>query len=561
VRTPRYGSARIRLVPDDCVKELLFDDKPLPIPKDASACDVVVGFPVDLPPSSVDVPKRRRDHQLQVRILNLFGPGAIDVRPELGSSGYGCLAGAFLSLLALLYLWYGPVGLRMLLRKGQALRLGTVLSWRRVERILLALYLASRVGILWARWGLLYGHDAGYHLEMVKRQPWWGPFPRLDACFYCYHPPLGFWMAKGVALTGLRPSMAVQTVSAVWMLVAFFSLRATVRWLRALDRPWGIAFLYFTSSMPLMTYLGSAQTLDSIIYGWAAVILYVSVRLTWARRGDTESSSWRRWLGWAGLAAMMALAMLTKFSAVLLLSFPVISALLARRRVWRRMRSAVVACVLAVALVFPYYYLRNYRQKQTFFPANTTWLVADAVKEAQRKRDEDRVKFILAMLTPSAVDPEHPEVFDPKIPRLHDVWRYFWIGSNAIGAHPPSTDVSRYYLVWAPWICAAGVVALLRRRRRLLLWLRAGALFAAIAAVEVVALSKLCYDVAFAGWVYTKAIYIAPAAWLLGYLMTLVITERWWLPHVLGSRWRLGKLFSLLLIATFLGINSWYMVY
>jgi 4-amino-4-deoxy-L-arabinose transferase-like glycosyltransferase len=452
--------------------------------------------------------------------------------------------------------------LRTLYPEGQRLRLGTVLSWRRLEHLLLAFYLASRVYILWKRWGVIYGHDAYPHMEMVRRMPWaFDGFPRVDECFYCFHPPVGFWMAKAWMLTGMRDSMAIQTVSALTMLLGFFSLRATVSWLGALDRPWGIAFLYFTSSLPMMTYLGSAQNSDSIMYGWAAVILYACVRLTWSRRRDIEGPSWRTWLGWAGLVALIATAMLSKFSGVLLLCIPLLAAILAPRRVWLHLRSAIVACVLAVALVFPYYYVRNYQQKATFFPTNTTWLRANEVKAAQAKRDENRFKFILAMLTPWAMDPDHEEVFDPKLPRLHDTWRYFWIGSNAIGPSSDSLAVSRHYLVWTPWICLAGLVTLVRRRRRLLMWARAGALFGGVALIEVAALSKLAYDVAFAEWLYVKAVYIAPAAWFLGFLMTLPIMDRWWIPYSLGTRWRLGKIFSLALIAAFLAMNTWYLVY
>jgi hypothetical protein len=43
--------------------------------------------------------------------------------------------------------------------------------------------------------------------------------------------------------------------------------------------------------------------------------------------------------------------------------------------------------------------------------------------------------------------------------------------------------------------------------------------------------------------------------------MTLPIAERWWLPYALGKRWRIGKIFCLVLIAAFIGINTWYMVY
>jgi 4-amino-4-deoxy-L-arabinose transferase-like glycosyltransferase len=522
---------------------------------DGSACDFTYGFPVDLP-------RGGGDHRLRVRALNFSGPAGIDVRPELGTVAYLFLGCALLSVLFPLYLRQGAAGLRTLYSEGQGLRLGTVLSWRRLEHLLLALYLASRLYILWKRWGLIYGFDANPHMEMVRLMPWaFDGFPRLDGCFYCFHPPVGFWMAKALMLTGMRDSMAIQTVSALTMLLGFFSLRATVGRVGALDRPWGIAFLYFTSSLPMMTYLGSAQTSDSIMYGWSAVILYVCVRLTWSRRRDTEAPSWRTWLGWAGLVALMAIAMLSKFSGVLLLCLPLLAALLAPHRVWLHLRSAIVACVLAVALVFPYYYVRNYREQHTFFPTNTSWLRADAVRAAQAKRDENRFKFILAMLTPSAVDPDHEEVFDTKVPRLYDTWRYVWIGSDQLGPSSDSLAISRHYLVWAPWICLAGLVALVRRRRRLLLWGRAGVLFGGIAAIQVAALSKLAYDVAFAEWLYVKPVYIAPAAWFLGFLMTLPITERWWLPYVLGTRWRLGRIFSLVLIAVFLGINGWYMVY
>ena len=79
--------------------------------------------------------------------------------------------------------------------------------------------------------------------------------------------------------------------------------------------------------------------------------------------------------------------------------------------------------------------------------------------------------------------------------------------------------------------------------------------------MHVAALFKVNYDIAYAGWTGVKAGYITPAAWILSYLITLMVAERWWLPHFLGQRWRLGKTFSLCLVAAFLCINAWYLVY
>ena len=223
LQSARFGTSRIRIVGDDCVQEVRYDGKPLSVPKDASACDIVYGFALDLP-------RRRGTHTLTVRVLNNGGPGALDVRPELSTFGELCIGFGILSVVLLFTLRSTPAPAPAFHGRGFWRRLVAIPSWRRQEHLLLCLYLASRGYILWKRWGALLGYDAIPHMEMVKRMSWWGPLPRLDECFYCYHPPVGFWLAKALTLLGLRVSMAIQGVSAAFMLLGFLALRATVRW-------------------------------------------------------------------------------------------------------------------------------------------------------------------------------------------------------------------------------------------------------------------------------------------------------------------------------------------
>ena len=427
---------------------------------------------------------------------------------------------------------------------------------------MLVLFLVSRVVALYKRWGVEYGHDAGPHIYMVETIPWRDPWPRLDACFYCYHPPVGFWAAKALTLGGLATPKAIQLVSFGFTLLAFFCLRASVRWLGALDRPWGIAFLYFTSAMPIQTYLATAQTLDAVVYGWAGLVLAVSLRLMWPTRAAAGASlssggAWR----WAVLVAALALAMLTKFSGVVLLSIPVLVALLARRRARRHMIAALAACAVAVALVAPYYYFRNYREQGVFFPNNVSWLRPAELAAARSRRDEDRLHFALEMLSPAPQAREHEDYADDKIPRMHDTWRFFWIGSSVLDGGHRSYLISRAYLPWMPWLLLAGALGFYARRRSKLPWIRAGTLFFAIALVQAAALFKFNYDAPYAPWIGVKALYIAPASWAIGWAMTLVTMETLWMSDLVGIRQKRGQTIALVAVIAFAINNAWYLVY
>ncbi len=402
----------------------------------------------------------------------------------------------------------------------------SVLPWTTLEPLLAGVLVLCKSVLLWMRWGDGLGFDSGAHLEIVHQMPWNGIMGVRDT-FYSYHPPLGFLLAKAINALGVPDVASVQLVSTLSLLAAFFFLRALLRRMNLLSTAGGVAFLYVVFGLPLITFVGSSINLDSIIFACACATLYYSVCTFWSREPSATHM--------IGLVTALAVAFLTKFSAMVLLSIPVIAASMAAngKPLIARLEMAAAACAAALLLVFPYYFTRYYRSEGHFLVSNTDFFVAEGVAESRQKRDANPAAFLGDLFhTPDA--PMEITARDYGTIRLSDTWRDFWIRDAYLGPSSPKTlAIGLVELHAAVWLLLAGFSVYLLGKERRTAWNRLGGLLLPFAALTLVALIWYLYQTPFADWGPAKGIYVTPAVLGLGYLLASSLST-----PLRGALWR-----------------------
>ncbi|MEW5851829.1 MAG: hypothetical protein AB2A00_23770 [Myxococcota bacterium] len=442
------------------------------------------------------------------------------------------------------------------------------LSWRRMERALLVLFLVAKALALYRRWGVQMGHDAFFQMEVTRMLGWKKLTLGLRDCFNCYQPPLGYLIPKLFALLGFNEVLSAQLASFTSSLVAFLLLRGAVQRMGLLRRPEGIVFLYVSSSIPIQLYLTTSITLDSFMYAWACAILYTSVVAFW-RWGAPQRG---RRVAMVALVLLLASSTLVKYSGFILFSIPVFVALLQARVRRGSMRSggrwlapsvrAVILGVTATALVMPYYYQRYYTQTGKLFPIASDWLRAEDVRKGRTMRDQHTAMFVRALLTPPDHADEHPDWADQKVCRLHDAWRHFWIRFHVTGwGGPTAFQLSKLYLAWMPWLLLAGAVYFVRRIRRRDAWNALGILVVLVGGLHVAGLIRHIWDNPFAEYIPAKAYYISPVCWMLGYLMANLTRARGLAPMILAVNWRNGRKVLVAVAGVFMFANHWVTIF
>jgi hypothetical protein len=432
------------------------------------------------------------------------------------------------------------------------------LTWVRLERLCLCVFLLDKGYWLYARWGRLYGTDPHDQIEVTHLLGWGHMNLGLKQCFNCYQPPLGFLIPKIPMALGMGDVTAAVASSFVAYLVAFFLLRATLSHLGVLARPASIVFLYLTVAIPVSTYLALAITLDSFLYAWAAAILYTSVRLFWDVHLPPGKRRLRRvWT--VLLVALLASAPLVKISGFTLYSVPVLVAFVQRRdAAWRRrVAMSLVPCAIAVAVVSPYFYERYYEETGHFLVMNHEWRFRTETEAGREWRDEHPVRFFIEMFSLNPTADANPNVVDPERVRLHDWWRLYWVQPKILGfAGDAAYRVSRTYLVIMPVLVLVGLLAFARRCRSGTLWSRLGWLFLLEGAVQLASMIRYLYAYPDALHVPVKPQYIAPFLWALAYALSGVTSARGLFPHFLARRRRLALQLLVLLVISWAVYND-----
>jgi hypothetical protein len=400
----------------------------------------------------------------------------------------------------------------------------THIQWNRWERRLLWTFLAGRLWLFVSRVGEALGFDADKHLEMVRLLTWSHQSADLHAIFYGYHPPIAFLFARIPMTFGLSDLASVHIVSALSSLVAFFFMRATLHHLRLLGDPLAVAFLYIAASLPMQIFLASSINMESILLAEASATLYCSVRAFW----DPDPDAPHRRTFAVGIVASIALAMLTKFNGLLFVAIPLLAAWVrGGRGRTRRVSAAAALGSLAILLVFPYYLTRYYIPEGTFFPSNTNTFDADPQRDARERRDDNPAGFFTSLFSATEAHRTSPEPRDLETLRLSDTWKDFWVRDLWLGVAPePSRTISIVEYTLAPFLLLVGAAVFLRTARRKTPWLQLGAVFAGIGLLHLAALIAYAYQNPWAGSVTAKGIYIAPLAWLIGYLLAHALPLR-----------------------------------
>ena len=459
------------------------------------------------------------------------------------------------------------VGLCALYCLMRALQRGMRKRWILVEYGFLGGFLGSRVWVLFRSWNYVQGFDAWPHFDEIVGRPWLSISDGIRDRFLSYHPPLGFLLQKAVHALGFSPAVSAQLTSWAAALLTFFLLRLILKRLSVLHTPIGIAFLYLASSIPLQIFLSTSAGLDIFILTTTAATLCISIFLWWS----PMVSGWRRMLLLAALSITLAIALLTKFNGVILISIPIFVALMANEKKIRSASSAFVLVCIALALVSPYYLLRNYAQEGTLFPNNVHWLQEGHHAEAIKARDADTWKFFRHLLSPS-LDGFFPRMdrawefrhHDVSSPRLADTWKGFWIANrNPLWQSRPSILMSVRYLQAAVYLVMIGFFVFIWRIFRSISeqWTRLGVILFAYSSLSLVALISYVYNGPYAGYYPTKSVYVASLIWMIAYVIIeacrfLSVPFRKWVPLQ-----RIATVIAFILLGLFVFINHMLPVY
>src|SRR5207244_91509 len=94
-----------------------------------------------------------------------------------------------------------------------------------------------------------------------------------------------------------------------------------------------------------------------------------------------------------------------------------------------------------------------YKERKEWMPMNHEWIYSNDTNAGRAKRDADRLGFFMELLSKPATADEHPNKIDQKFPRLHDLWRLYWVRAEVIGwAGDTAYHVSKFYLSIMPWV-------------------------------------------------------------------------------------------------------------
>jgi hypothetical protein len=262
------------------------------------------------------------------------------------------------------------------------------------------------------------------------------------------------------------------------------------------------------------------------------------VRLFAVTGGETSQNRRTIWLI-AALVLTLAISLLIKFSALLLLAVPALVAVCLSSR--RRIRSLLIAaaiCVTACMLVFPYYYVRYYRTEGKFLVNNTDMWRAPEVAKARTMRDNDRAEFVRALLRKSDSQRSDVTAKDLKRVRLFDAWRDVWLLVNTVGKmKPPTRQIGSIYMSVAPWLILIGGICFLLQSRRRTSSVRIGWVIVLFSGLQVAALLAYCWSEPYAEWGPSKGIYATPATWGIGLFVSLALCALLRLMPVAIWRW------------------------
>jgi hypothetical protein len=411
-------------------------------------------------------------------------------------------------------------------------------DWRTIgraqqaEHLLLILFLIGQVWHFVTQAGQVSGFDSGDFLFRVKLASEGDLNPDLHRCFWAYHPPLAFLLARcAQRIFSVNDVRGIQIVSQVSLLVAFFALRETLKCLRLLATVAGIGLLYLSFSLPLTIHAAVSLNMDVIVLAFASIILLCSV-LLWKNVDTGKRGASRRFLVAFVLVLALTAALFTKFSGLLLGVLPVLVAINQSGNLHDRLKTArfAGACVLlAILLAMPYYYTRYYRATGSFFPNVNEWWYPEDLRAARGARDVNRIAFLGSLFEPSTAKPTLQEnTRDLDHARLVDTWGDLWLKDPVLGTSAPITiRMGRIYRGAFAVGSLIGVLTLWLRYRRSRggTWWRFGRILLIYGVIQIAALIFFIYQQPLATDIPGKCLYILPIAWTIAYLIATLLPQ------------------------------------
>ncbi len=320
------------IIPDDCLKALTVNGVVVVSPA-LPFCDYTKGRQIDLRQYL-----RAGENDLQFFLEDFGGMSGVSVRP---SSVDRLTIGFFLILLTLIL----PLGL---LFSQTFKRHDTLFT------LLLLLGIALRILYVFATPYNVRSHDVEGHIEYVAyvREHW--RVPPADKGWQFYQPPAYYFLSAGTcdlaqkasipctyALQGLALTLSVATLFiSAWMATFLFALKR--------QRPLRLLFFAAIVTFPSLVFFAARINNDVLLQFLTFAVLALLLSL-WERP--------RRRV-WYVTVLCLALAVLTKSNALLLVPVAGLTFLLAPLSLRQKLRQGAIAAVLFVAIVLSILSLR-----------------------------------------------------------------------------------------------------------------------------------------------------------------------------------------------------------
>jgi hypothetical protein len=406
--------------------------------------------------------------------------------------------------------------------------------YRYGEALLALSFVLLKLHVLYDTWGISQGYDRDICLAMLRTVRWFGPLPASSALSYSYHPPLAFLIGR--LIYGLYPHAVEvsQIASTLAVLVGLFSLRYVLRFLGWLWTLPGMWLLYGGFSIPIIVSLGVETTIESWVLAWFMLAVAVSVSLFWHQtsRPWWKDNPFARRVTLLGL--VLAAGLLNKYTGLLALGVPFVIIAIRRgiKATLRESGAPIVAVLIAIVVVFPYYYEHNYKVQGIWMPGGVEYWRSQELAQARAERDAAPFTFIAHMVRyprnlPS--DPQTP-VLDSFV---HSIWLHTWTRDVVLGKQPEaSLAISRLYSGLFAVVTLVGTALFLARRRRIpSTWRHLGWVILCIASYECLAALAFGWRYPLWDWRVFKTKYMSPAVLWIPYAAAVGFADDWFVAR------------------------------
>ncbi len=405
--------------------------------------------------------------------------------------------------------------------------------FRHVEYVLACVLVLMKVNVLYGTWGKIQGFDWGSWIEMFHVTHWFRPMAPANLWGATYHPPMSYLIGRLLFPLYPKEIEISQVDSTLAIVVAFFSLRYVLRRIGCLWTLPGLWVLYGGISIPMIVSLGVETTYDSWVLGWFMLALAFSVSLFWD--ATTSSGWWRRNRFTRKLTALgliFAAGQLNKYNGLLAFGLP-FAIIAIRRGTSVRLQEfmpPLVAVLIGVVVVVPFYYERNYKEMGQWMPAAMDWQRKDDLSKVRADRDAAPVAFVARMLHYPSKAPDDPQ--EPVVDSFpHLSWLQTWTKDSCFGKQPePSLTFSRCYQTTFAYTLLAGTVLFFARKRRIPRnWRDMGWLLLGITLVYSSLALTFGWKYPLWDWRVFKTKYMAPVVFWVPYASTVLFADNWWL--------------------------------